>query len=109
MNDNVVLDVLARIFPFETEFSEREKAVARWFLCGGDDVKDVRRPVTFVPVGGLVTVGWRRYRCVEVPVNIHPADYCRGCDISGARSYCSHLQCSKFDRRDGKFVRFEEA
>lgn len=109
MNEDAVIDALKRVFPFESEFSEREKTVARWFLCGEDDVKEVRRPVTFIPAGGLVTVGGRRYRCVEVPRDIHPMDYCRGCDISRERSYCSHIQCSKFDRRDGKFVRFEEA
>ena len=69
--------------------------------------KLLRRPSLYVPIGGEVVVAGVRYRCVQRPV-VEPIDACSGCAFRGG--HCPPtLQCSKFVRRDGRFVWFEFA
>ncbi len=66
--------------------------------------KSLRVPNTFISIGGTVEVAGVIYRCIERPV-VHWRDCCRGCAFSGC-SCPPKLQCTKFTRRDGKFVWF---
>ena len=69
----------------------------------------------FVPVGcSLVRYG-RKLACVERPADLWPAaDACGGCFFRRSRTEngtvitCSDIQCSSFDRMDGKNVWFVE-
>lgn len=65
-------------------------------------------PTRFVPVGGRVRMGGVEYECVEAGAETCPSAACSGCDFSREGRGCWSLQCSPFDRRDGKFVWFRE-
>ena len=64
----------------------------------------LNRPTLYVPVGGIVVIKGCRYRCVVRPV-VEPIDACSGCAFHGTDCPPS-LQCSKFVRRDRRFVWF---
>ena len=66
--------------------------------------KLLRKPTLYVPIGGVVVVSGVRYRCVARPVT-EPIDACIGCAFYGC-SCPPRLQCSKFVRRDRRFVWF---
>lgn len=66
--------------------------------------KLLRKPMVYVPIGKYIFIGGERFKCVLRP-NVVPIDACLGCAFRG-RSCPPRLQCSKFDRRDGKFVWF---
>ena len=65
-------------------------------------------PSIFVPVGRRIEVGSHTYRCVEADRSVLPCDACRGCSFARNRRNCNKMQCSSFDRKDGRFVWFEE-
>ena len=69
--------------------------------------KLLRHPSLFIPIGGEVVVAGVRYRCIERP-DVHWLDCCRGCGFFGKPNCPPRLQCTKFVRRDGKFVWFIE-
>ena len=102
-----VYDILHAIFPDRDEFCEDEvsRVISAMRMPGEVSPKTVvRRPMRFVPVGEVVTVRNVRYRCVERP-EVHHRDCCSGCAFVG--STCPpYLQCSKFDRRDRRFIWF---
>ncbi len=68
--------------------------------------KLLRKPILYVAVGDIVVIAGRRYRCIARP-DVDPALACSGCAFRGC-SCPPRLQCSKFDRRDKRFVWFEE-
>ena len=69
--------------------------------------RDSRLPSIFVPIGGHYVYGGVRYKCVARPRDIRVRDCCKGCSFSKLKGPCPvALQCSKFDRRDKKFVWF---
>lgn len=65
-------------------------------------------PTRFVPVGGRVRVGGIEYECYEAARESCPAAACSGCDFSRKGRVCWGLQCSPYDRRDGRRVWFRE-
>lgn len=68
-------------------------------------VKSPSLPSRFVPIGGIVNIRGRNYRC-ELRGEVHHwMDCCSGCSLRGIDCPAS-LQCSKFDRRDGRNVWF---
>lgn len=65
-------------------------------------------PTRDVPLGGVVEVSGRRFRCVARPLVWPPSEACSGCDLSRLYLGCSDLRCSCFDRADGRFVWFRK-
>ena len=76
-----------------------------------DKSRNYKLPKEFIPVGAYVDCGGFRYRCIERPpvCGMLPEDACSGCDISRKYRSCGSLQCSRFDRKDGRNVWFVEA
>lgn len=64
-------------------------------------------PQRFVPVGQTTTARGIRILVVERPKGLHVSSACSGCIFASAS--CPHLQCSAWDRRDGKNVWFIKA
>ena len=97
--------ILSRIRP---GFTEDELKLAREILTAVDSkiAKASSLPSRFVPVGSVVNVRGREYRCIKRS-DVHWSDCCSGCSFVGT-DCPSFLQCSKFDRRDGVNVWFEE-
>jgi len=72
-----------------------------------------RLPRRFIPIGGEVERYGQTFVCVEAPPveELLPCEACRGCWFARTHrdnriSNCSALQCSKFDRKDGRNVWF---
>ena len=77
--------------------------------------KGVGLPTRFVRVGDVFSRYGKVLRCVERPAAgvMMPSDACMGCFFSCSRSVnsminCNDIQCSKFDRMDGRSVWFVE-
>lgn len=74
-----------------------------------------RLPTRFVPVGKTIKRYGNTFRCVLRPPAemLSPQDACRGCWFCRTHrdynlvSNCSAIQCSSFDRKDGKNVWFQ--
>ena len=73
-----------------------------------------RLPKRFIPIGGEVERYGNTFVCVEAPPveTLQPYEACRGCWFArtrrddGLAASCAALQCSKFDRKDGRNVWF---
>lgn len=67
-------------------------------------------PFRYIQLGETVTLGGRTYECVERDAfSCAPKDVCKGCDLNDEENdVCmgTNIECSKFDRRDGKNVKF---
>ena len=100
--------ILRRIYPEKGAFSESEWQLAREILmiADGKTEKASSLPRRFVMLGDVLEFRGRRYRCV-LRDEVHWIDCCRGCAFQGG-DCPSFLQCSKFDRQDGRNVWFEE-
>lgn len=60
----------------------------------------------YIPLHGRLTRDGLTLECVERPEIESPKDACLGCYLRKQGMDCNGIQCSKFDRRDGKFVWF---
>ena len=100
--------ILRMLRPGEVAFSEEELSFVREVLSVADGKSDKASslPSRFVPIGGLIDIRGRVYRCV-IRSDVHWVDCCSGCSLRGV-DCPSFLQCSKFDRRDGMNVWFRE-
>lgn len=68
-------------------------------------LRSASAPRGFIPVGGMFTYGGMSVIVKERPQGIRAMDACAGCAF--ARGGCPNIQCSCFDRIDGKSVWFE--
>lgn len=68
--------------------------------------KLLRKPYLYVGVGRKFTYKGKTYKCVIRPEVPAPYLACSGCAFRGC-SCPPRLQCSKYDRRDKRFVWFE--
>ena len=105
-----IKSVLKELYPVRDEYTEEEIAVARRVVLASvrRTPRSMRLPSIFVPVGGEYIYGGVVYRCIKRP-NVVPKDACLGCAFNKpGRSCPAALQCSKFDRKDGVFVWFED-
>lgn len=103
-----IRSVLRVMYPGRDVYSDEEIAIAGSVIAviSGRSSRSSRLPSVYVPVGGIYEYGGFRYRCVVRP-GVVPRDCCVGCAFSAPGVACpSALQCSKFDRRDGRFVWF---
>lgn len=103
-----IKSVLHEMYPGRDTYTEAELLAARRVMDASVMRTDrsSRLPSVYVPVGGEYVYGGIKYRCIVRP-NVSPRDCCRGCDFRCLRYPCpAALQCSKFDRRDGRFVWF---
>lgn len=103
-----IKSVLREMYPGREDYTAEEVAVARRVMSAslGRAPRSARFPSIFIPVGGYYTYAGVRYRCVVRP-RVVPRDCCRGCAFE--RCSCpAALQCSRFDRRDHRFVWFVE-
>ena len=102
--------ILRRAFPERDVFSSEEMQFATLVLAASliGDSRSSALPTRFVPVGGEVSVGGIRYKCVARTDESCPAAACWGCDISRKGRWCQDLQCGSFDRRDKRNVWFVE-
>lgn len=76
-------------------------------------VRGGKLPQRFIPVGGELERCGRVFVCVERHSVALPKDACFGCWFAKTHrdkliSNCSALQCSRFDRKDGRDVWFVE-
>lgn len=97
---------LSHLFPGR-EFSDRELELADALLNPVSSQKRSLLPSRFVSVGEEFVHEGHRYVCRERP-RCHPSEACSGCDIARLYRGCGSLQCSAFDRRDGKDVWFSD-
>lgn len=104
-----ILDKLKRVFPEREGFSDAEIAfAARLLSFTARKTSDAPSlPSRFVELGGVVLHEGHWYRCIESKAT-HPSEACCGCDIARLYRGCGSLQCSKFDRRDGRNVWYIE-
>ena len=65
-------------------------------------------PSNYVPVGGVIAFCGGRFRCVVRPEGLHWTDSCLGCGLRRFSGNCGDYQCSRFDRRDGLNVWYED-
>lgn len=111
-----IMAILRERFPERESFSRSEIEFAARLM--GESVPSspsgksrVTPRARFVPVGGTLLRYRRVLRCVERPRGGLPCDACSGCFFSlseSGQSYCDDIQCSKWDRRDGLNVWFQE-
>lgn len=69
-----------------------------------------RLPNRFFRIGDSIRFDGVLYKVIERPYVERPSQVCNGCDLHNKG--CERLQCSKFDRVDGKnvwFVKIEKA
>ena len=74
-----------------------------------------RLPRRFIPIGGEVERYGETFVCGPAPPpgELEPCDACCGCWFSrtrrndGLAASCSALQCSRWDRKDGRNVWFK--
>lgn len=69
------------------------------------DMRSLRSPVGFVPVGDTFMYGGRCVVVKDRPSGLEPRQACVGCAFSGGG--CPAIACSSFDRIDGRSVWFE--
>lgn len=106
--------ILRRLYPDRGEFSEGELSYVDAVLSAyaGERLSSERAsalPLRYVEVGGAVSVSGYRLRCVERPRCLWPpSEACSGCALSRLYLGCAGLQCSSFDRRDGRNVWYVE-
>lgn len=103
--------VLKMVFPDCKDYTTEQRNFACRLLSAlGEEVVITRRcdilPNCFVAVGDEVMVAGHRYRCEERGRVIRCADACLGCGFNLPNRKCGSLQCSKFDREDGRNVWF---
>lgn len=100
--------LLRVLMPGKEDFSAEDYAFARVLLseADGKSGKASSLPSMFVPLGGTVRYKGRVYRCV-VREEVTWAECCRGCAFCGCDCPPA-LQCSSFDRRDGRNVWYQE-
>lgn len=72
----------------------------------GGSGRYVGLPTRYVAIGARVRLGDRVYECLERSRVDVPEDACRGCAFRNGRPACGDLQCSRWDRADGKNVWF---
>lgn len=103
-----IKSVLKELYPGKEVYSEEEMSSARRIMDASvmRTGRSSRLPSVYIPVGGEYVYGGIRYKCVIRP-SVAPRDCCSGCDFRCLKYPCpAALQCSKFDRRDGRFVWF---
>lgn len=102
--------ILKSLYPQRDDFSEQEEAFVDAILRASATLpkRRIQAPSSWCGVGDTLTVGGRTYRCVEVPSDTHWSEACSGCDFSRCYRNCDGVMCSKFDRKDGKFVWYQE-
>ena len=100
--------LLRMLRPGEVLFTEEELSYVRSLLgvVEGKTEKASSLPTRFVGIGEEIVIRGRRYRCI-LREDVHWVDCCRGCALRGV-DCPPFLQCSVFDRRDGKDVWFVE-
>ena len=72
-------------------------------------------PTRFVPVGKTIVRYGKEFRCVLRPPveTLSPTEACKGCWFAKTHrddrlvSNCTAIQCSSWDRKDGKNVWFQ--
>lgn len=105
--------VLRRLYKDRDVFTADEVARVEAVIDAYNEEKSLRGkkyalPTRFVAVGEEVVVSGKRFVCrVAARVSV-PSDACSGCSLSKLYLGCGDLQCSPFDRKDGKFVWFGE-
>lgn len=102
--------VLKEMFPDAGEYSDDQINAARRVMQASTSrtPRSMRLPSIYIPVGGEYVCFGKTYRCIARP-KVVPRDCCLGCDLSRIKYPCpAALQCSKFDRADGRFVWFVE-
>lgn len=103
-----IKSVLKEMFPGASAYSPEQVAAARRVMLAAVTRRErsSRAPSIYVEIGGTYRYLGVEFRCVRRP-NVVPRDACRGCDLGRVCHPCpAAIQCSKFDRRDGKFVWF---
>lgn len=73
-------------------------------------------PTRYVRIGSILVRYGKTLECVERPKGLAPCDACRGCWFSTGKGHigggvvnCRDIQCSSWDRMDGRNVWFVEA
>ena len=102
--------ILRKMFPDRRDFSEEEVSYVGRVLSAylEPSSRNTALPSRFVEVGDSVEVGGYRYKCVLRERISAPCEACKGCDFSRKYRNCGDVQCSSFDRRDGRNVWFAE-
>ena len=67
---------------------------------------DSNLPHRFIPVGGEFESRGMRVTVVERPARLDASEACSGCVFN--TMLCPRVQCSKWDRADGKNVWYKE-
>ena len=100
--------LLKKLYPGKDDFSNEEYSLANDILAiaDGKTLKASALPQRFVPLGDVISIRGERYRCVARE-DVGWVDCCLGCAFIGCDCPAS-LQCSKFDRKDGKNVWFQK-
>lgn len=101
--------LLRKIYPDRDNFSDAEVQLAMdvYAALKYTDGRTAELPTRFVPMGGIIRVKGRHYKCVRRPNLAIACEACSGCAFSGG-TCPEFLQCSSFDRMDKKNVWFEE-
>jgi hypothetical protein len=105
--------LLRRVCPGR-EFSPGEVEAANLVLSSflGQGDKASRIPRRYIPLGESYEKDGKEYVCVEREEVASPKMACSGCVFSKSSSpdrWCLGLQCSRWDRADGRNVWFVEA
>lgn len=105
--------LLRRVCPGR-EFTPGEVEAANIVLSSflGSEERKSRIPRKYIPLGGSYEKDGREYVCVERDEVRGVSDACSGCCFSRSSSpdrWCLGLQCSRWDRADGRNVWFVEA
>lgn len=100
-------EILMKLHPGRTEFSDMEREFADELLriASGKSEKANALPSRYIEIGGRVEIRGRWYECVVRP-SCHWLDSCSGCAFFGC-DCPPFLQCSRHDRRDGRYVWFK--
>jgi len=102
--------ILKKAFPERSEFSEEEIELAEKVIEAylAPTPRSSALPTKYTDVGDILEIGGHRYECIVARRCSVPSEACSGCDFSRKYRNCSDVQCSPFDRRDGKFVWYKE-
>ena len=105
--------LLRRVCPGR-EFTDGEIEAANLVLSSfmGSEDRKSRIPRRYIPLGGRYEKDGKEYVCVERDEVSRICDACSGCCFSKSSSpdrWCLGLQCSMWDRADGRDVWFVEA
>lgn len=104
--------ILHRMYPERLSFDDSEVSfVERVLFAYNSELilcrKNTSLPDREIPLGGIVSVSNRSFKCVLADAVSSPSDACSGCDFSRLYLDCKNLKCSHFDRSDGRFVWFK--